>query len=247
LVERLIGRGLSASTVHGAFLPVRAIFRREVALGRLAVNPTIGLALPKVDGKRDRVADPQEAAALIAALSRLEDRALWATSFYGGLRRGELQGLKWEDVDFAAGVIRVERAWDEVAGFIDPKTTAGRRAVPLAAALRGPLLELHLKRGRPTEGLVFARPDGRPFNTTTITKRTFKEWEGAGLERITLHEARHTAASYMIAAGINIKALSSYLGHASVAISIDLYGHLFAGNEAEAAGMLDGYLDRAAN
>jgi integrase len=66
------------------------------------------------------------------------------------------------------------------------------------------------------------------------------------VERLTLHEARHCYASYMIAAGVNAKALSTYMGHASIAITLDLYGHMLPGNEAEAAGLLDAYLNRVA-
>jgi integrase len=65
------------------------------------------------------------------------------------------------------------------------------------------------------------------------------------LEPITLHECRHTFASLMIAAGVNAKALSTYMGHASVMITLDRYGHLFPGNEEEAAGLLDSYLERS--
>jgi integrase len=70
-------------------------------------------------------------------------------------------------------------------------------------------------------------------------------WKRAGLEPIGLHEARHTFASLMIAAGVNAKALSTYLGHASITITMDRYGHLMPGNEDEAAGLLDAYLRRA--
>jgi integrase len=66
-----------------------------------------------------------------------------------------------------------------------------------------------------------------------------------GLRRITLHECRHTFASYMIAAGVNVKALSTFMGHASVAFTLDRYGHLFPGAENEAGGLLDTYLDAA--
>jgi integrase len=65
------------------------------------------------------------------------------------------------------------------------------------------------------------------------------------LTAITLHECRHTFASYMIAAGVNAKALSTYLGHANINITLDTYGHLLPGNEEEAAGLLDAFLDRA--
>ncbi|HMH46479.1 MAG TPA: tyrosine-type recombinase/integrase, partial [Solirubrobacteraceae bacterium] len=74
-----------------------------------------------------------------------------------------------------------------------------------------------------------------------------KRWETAQVERITMHEARHTFASLMIAAGVNAKALSTYMGHANISITLDLYGHLMPGNEAEAAGLLDAYLTSASD
>ena len=67
-------------------------------------------------------------------------------------------------------------------------------------------------------------------------------WKAAGLSPIGLHEARHTFASLMIAAGVNAKALSTYIGHASVTITYDRYGHLMPGNEEQAAALLDSYL-----
>jgi integrase len=71
-------------------------------------------------------------------------------------------------------------------------------------------------------------------------------WKVAGLDRITLHACRHTFASLMIAAGVNAKALQSYMGHSSIRVTFDLYGHLMPGNEEQAADLLDGYLQRSA-
>jgi integrase len=161
-----------------------------------------------------------------------------------GLRRGELQALRWEDVDLANGVIRVERAWDVQEGPIEPKSRAARRRVPIPAILRDYLVE-H-RHGRPgVLGHVFGRPDGKAFDGPTVDARAKAAWRRSGLEPITLHEARHTFASLMIAAGVNAKALATYMGHASVTITYDRYGHLFPGNEREAAGLLNVYLDRA--
>jgi integrase len=78
----------------------------------------------------------------------------------------------------------------------------------------------------------------------SVAARASKAWTAAKLTGITLHEARHTFASLMIAAGVNAKALSSYMGHASVTITYDRYGHLMPGNEDEAAKLLDEYLAR---
>jgi len=139
----------------------------------------------------------------------------------------------------------VKRAWDPKSRvLVEPKTRAGTRAVPIAAVLRAHLLEHRLRSGR-AEGLVFGGSGDVPFDASALAARAATAWRQAGLVPITLHEARHTFASLMIAAGVNAKALSTYMGHSSVTITLDRYGHLFPGNESEAAGLLDAYLDGA--
>lgn len=239
-VDVLIGEGHAASTIQMTLMPLRAIFRREVSRGRIMVNPTTGLELPAVRGGRDRIADPTEAAKLLEALP-VDNRALWAAALYAGLRRGELRALRWEDVDLASGVIRVEHGWDDKEGEIETKGR-NRRNVPIAAGLRGYLLE-HRMRSDRQDGFVFG--NGRPFSPAGVTDRADRCWNAAQLTRITLHEARHTFASLMIGAGVNAKALSTYMGHSSIQVTYDKYGHLMPGNEDEAAGLLDAYLERA--
>ena len=242
-VDRLLGQGLDGSTIRNTLMPLRVIYRRAIARGEVAVNPTTGVELPAVRGRRERVASPAEAAALLEALTPA-DRPVWATALYAGLRRGELMALRWNDVDLAAGVIRVERSWDPRAKeIVGVKTHAGRRRVPIAAVLRDHLVDQRLRVGR-VDGLVFGDAD-RPFGYQGLRLRARAAWEKAGLAPIGLHEARHTFASLMIAAGVNAKALSAYLGHASIGITFDRYGHLMPGNEDEAAGLLDAYLARS--
>jgi integrase len=241
VADRMLARGLDPSTISNAIMPLRAIFRRAINRGIVTVNPTTGLELPAVRGKRDRIASPDEAAKLIAALPP-EDRALHATALYGGLRRGELRGLRWQDVDLAAGLIHVRQSWDRVEGAIKPKSRAGERTVPIPAVLRDFLIEHKMSYGG--EGFVFAGPGGAPFNPTTVARRAKKAWATAKLAPIGLHESRHTFASMAIAAGVGAKALSVYMGHSSITITLDKYGHLMPGNEDEAAGLLDAYLER---
>lgn len=237
-VDDRIAEGMSASTVRNAIMPLRVICRRAMARGDIHVNPTVGLELPAMRGRRDRIASPAEDAALIAALQE-QDRPLWATAMYAGLRRGELQALRWGDVDLERGVIRVERSWDPVAGLIEPKSRAGRRVVPVAEVLRR-----HLKPEAP-DALAFGRSPTRPFDATSLGQRADRAWKAAGLDRITLHECRHTFASLLIAAGANPKAVQTYMGHASITITLDLYGHLLPGSELEVAGLLDNFLEKS--
>ncbi|HEY2161746.1 MAG TPA: tyrosine-type recombinase/integrase [Solirubrobacteraceae bacterium] len=96
-----------------------------------------------------------------------------------------------------------------------------------------------------SEGLVFGASAFSPFSPTPLRKCAAMAWRRAGLDQITLHECRHTFASLMIAAGVNAKALSTYMGHANISITLDRYGHLMPGNEDEAAALLDAFLARA--
>jgi integrase len=131
LADRLTAEELSASTVQNTLDPLRAIYRRALRRDEgVTINPTKGLELRRPDGKRERIATPAEAAALIAAVSEGE-RALWACAFYAGLRRGELRALRWSHVDLDARVIHVSSGWDAIEGEQDTKSAAGKRRVPI--------------------------------------------------------------------------------------------------------------------
>jgi integrase len=240
--DRLLAAGAEPSTIRNAIMPVRVICRsrqREVA-----VNPTAGLSLPAVRMGHNRIADPAEAEQLLQALSAA-DRWLWATAMYAGLRRGELMGLRWCDVDLARGVIDVRQAWDPKEHLmVAPKSAAGRRRVPIAAVLRAFLTPAQLAAPADPQGLVFG-PGAVPFCASSVSERARRAWRKADIEAICLHDCRHTFASLMIAAGVNAKALSTFMGHANISITLDRYGHLMPGAEDEAAGLMDAYLQAA--
>jgi integrase len=242
LIEKLVRRGLAPSTVCNALLPLRAIYRRALDRELVALNPTERLALPKERRPRQRVPEPRQIDALLRVLPDCQ-RVLWSAAVHTGLRLGELQALGWQSLDLEAGVLVVERSWDRVAGFIAPKSRAGERTVPIPALLRAELRQQLLRQGHGGLGLVFASKDpGRPFDPSNAKRSAWRIWQRAGLEPLGFHQARHTYAALMIAAGVNAKALSSYMGHSSITVTLDRYGHLFPGNEAEAAARLDRFL-----
>jgi integrase len=234
---------INASTITVTMLPVRALYKQAEQTGVVANSPCRGLELPAVRGRRERYATPEEAAQLIAAVPRANDKAIWATAFYGGLRRGELRALRRKDVDLPEGVIHVEKGWDAYEGEIDLKSSAGRRRVPISAALHD-FLETALLDApeRGPEDRIFGPRRTSAFSPDKLQKRADEAWSAAKLDRITLHECRHTYASLMIAAGVNAKSLQTFMGHASITVTLDRYGHLMPGSEAEAAGLLDDYL-----
>jgi integrase len=239
LIDELIAKELEPATIDSALTPLKALYRRALARGEVRINPTVGIEKPAVRSKAKRVVLPKDAEAMITALDSGE-RALWATAIYAGLRRGELIGLRREDIDLATGILRVRRGWDMLDGEIAPKSRQGRRDVPIAAILRDYLDELLL--GVDDEDHVF----GRPAWVARAGRRSRERWEARGLPVLTMHECRHVYASHAIAAGVNAKTLSTYMGHANIAITFDLYGHLMPGDEVQAVGLLDAYYARHA-
>jgi len=240
--DQLSAQGLSPSSVRNTILPLRAIFRRAHRRNDVAVNPTLKLTLPVVRSHRDRVAAPTEIAPLLDCL-QASDPAIYATALYAGLRLGERQALQWDDIDLTTNLIHVKRSWDRQAGFVSPKSRSGTRRVPITAALRRELLNHKLSQGKGGQGFVFPNKHGnKPFNPGTLKLHT-NTWTTYGLTPIGLHECRHSYAAYMIAAGINPKALSTYMGHSSITITLDRYGHLLPGNETQAAHLLDTWLN----
>jgi integrase len=267
LVERMHGAGLAASTIQNTLNPLQVICRRAVHDGDLAIDPTEGLLLPAVRGRRDRVASREEAATLIAALPESE-RALWACAFYAGLRRGELRALRWSAIDLAStpAAIHVRRTWDDEDGEVSVKTDAGYRAVPLIGRLRDAIVEHGLATRRSGADLVFGRTAQDPFIPSTVRARAMKAWgwkqvlnpkdEGPrtvwvkaredALVPLTPHEARHCAASYLIEAGLNDLELTAVIGHSDSRTTKAIYGHLFPDSCATIAAKLEAYHEQAA-
>lgn len=242
LADGLLAEGLAPSTIGVLLLPVRAIFRRAFSRGEIAVNPTTGLELPRVRGGRDRITPPEQCARLLDALPQ-RDRALWACAMFGGLRRGELMALRIEDIDLAAGVIHVRRGWDPIEGEITTKSGKERR-VPIAVVLRD-YLDEHLLGLGWREGFVFGLTSADPYTVTALTVRATKAWRAAKLERVTLHECRHTFASMLIHAGVNPKAIQEFMGHSTIEMTFDRYGHLMPGSRDQAWERVDADLTKA--
>ena len=197
------------------------------------------LDAPKARSKEVEVLPAQQAQ---AAIERLRGRPLHviATVLLGtGARRNEVLALRWSDIDLDGGTLRIERALEHTTRgglvFKMPKTKWGKRTITLApgtvAELRAHRLaqqeqRLALGMGRvPNDALVFAMPDGSPLHPTAVSQEWRRVMRQAGLE-LTLHSLRHTHASTLINAGIDMLTISRRLGHGSPAITLNVYGHL---------------------
>lgn len=245
--------GLSAeerapSTVRNIVAALRALIAFGEVRGWVHLNPCNGLRLPTGENARDRIAAPSEAATLIAAMQP-KDRAALGFAVYAGLRLGELLALDVAAVDIEGGWIHVHRSWDrEGKQFVATKSRKPRK-VPIIDKLSVLLADHFVLLNHPSAGLIFPSAENPewPTDPGILRRRTYKCWTNAGLKPLGFHEGRHTFASIGIAAGLNAKTLSTYLGHATITITLDRYGHLMPGSEVEARAMLDAYLDKPEN
>jgi integrase len=181
-------------------------------------------------------------------------RAAWWLLLSRGLRRGEVSGLKWSNIDLEAGVLRVVETRVVVsatATFSTPKTAAVRRAFPLDDRL---VSELKSHRARQAaerlpageawedSDYLFVDEVGRPYRPETISRQFTKLSKTAGLRSIRLHDTRHTAASLTLAAGEAPKVVAELLGHSSPTITMNVYQHLMPGMGEVAGSRLTGLL-----
>jgi integrase len=197
---------------------------------------------PIAFGEKVEIVSVEVAAGLLDAVP-VDDRPLWATALYAGLRYGELRALRWGAVDLVRGTIHVRESWDPKEGAISPKTRTSQGATPIPGVLRDLLLDCRTQRGEPADDALVFGVDGQPFHAATLYRRADAAWTAASLsDRLRLHQARHTYASFMVAAGVNAKALSAFMGHSSIKVTFDLYGHLMPGAPNQAAALLDKFL-----
>lgn len=260
LVDDLVAKGQAPKSVKNAIVSLRAVVRWCIRRELMTADPCVNLALPSGEAARERVATPAEALDLIAALPLAHDRALFATAFFTGLRRGELMALRWEDVDLAAGTLHTCRSYTPSAqrdrferndsvlewmpggtgAFVKPKTKKADRVVPIPGLLLPFLAGLDR-----TEGLVFGNDGVQPFNAPHVGERVKQAWTDAKKDPITLHGCRHTYVSLLVAAGVRIDIISEKVGHSSVTITLDRYRHLLPGTDDEVRDQFDSYLASA--
>ncbi len=247
-VDALTTAERSPGTVRNIVAALRALIGFAELRGWVRLNPCTGLRLPAGEKARDRIATPSEAAALIAALQP-KDRAALGFAVYAGLRLGELLALDVSAVDLKGGWIHVHRSWDPGSKQFVPTKSRKSRKVPIIDKLAVLLADYFVLLNHPSDGLMFpsAKNPAWPTDPAILRRRTHQRWHDADLDPVGFHEGRHTFASIAIAAGLNAKTLSTYLGHATITITLDRYGHLMPGSEVETRAMLDAYLDRPAD
>lgn len=172
-----------------------------------------------------------------------------------GMRRGELLGLRWSDVDLGTGRLVVRQQVTSVGGVVhvgEVKTSAGRRTITLDShtveVLRTHQVHQEAEQalvdiGYVDRGLVFASVEGSPIHPDSVSKTFDRLVSASGLPRIRLHDLRHTHASHLIARDVHSKRVSARLGHTSHSFTMDTYGHLMSDDEGEDAAAVAALVD----
>lgn len=241
------GGGLSSKTVHNVHLCLRKALGDAVEDRLIPFNPAE--AAHKLPGDRPEMLtwSGPELRTFLEGTEGDPNHALWRLASHTGMRRGELLGLRWRDVDLAAPrlsvVQQLVRAGDRIA-FGPPKTSKGRRSLALDPGTAA-VLEDHQRaqhRGRwqlgpayKDQDLVFARPDGSPLDPDVVSAQFDRQLVKLGLRRIRFHDLRHTHATLGLAAGVHPKVMQERLGHSSIAVTLDLYSHVVPAMQEDAA------------
>ena len=242
--------GLSPNTARLARSVLRRALRSAESDGLVTRNVAAlvdGVRVPRPEG---RTLTPEQAKTLLVSIEGTEHEALVTILLALGLRKGEALGLTWADIDLDDATLTVNRALkkDGRGGVYtdEPKTSGSRRRIhlpgPVVAVLRRHRVAQAAERlafgqgfGRGWGDLVFTSSVGTPLDPDRVNRMVQAITDRAGLGRWTPHEMRHSAASLLLAMGVPLEVVSEMLGHASIRITKDVYGHLLEPARREAA------------
>ena len=220
--------------------------KRAVRLNLIEMSPVEGVDAPRVPKAHTTALSMEQMEAFLAALESHRLYALFVVGFTTGMRPGEILGLQWQDVDFAAATIAVRRTIEDHKGtpvIGEPKTAGSRRRIDIPArcirALRKHQ-EILLKEGLRASVWVFPSTVGTPLGMRNVV-RLFKDKLGEAKlpSTIRCYDMRHTAATLALVAGVPLKVVSERLGHASIKITADTYQHVTPSLQKDAVRRLD--------
>lgn len=246
-------RQWAPGTVETALNKLRTLCRDAVAWRYIKADPTQGVKRPPKIKTEMAVLTPDQVGQLLEAAPSPFWRCFFQCGIVGGFRIAELIAMKWEYLDIEGGRYQVMETWQARGGkahvgFRQPKTAYSQAPVILTPRC---LKDLKHHRARLAEaqlqtpamgqhGLLFPRPDGKPYDPRVIHKDAWpKTLAAAGLPHMRLHDLRHTCAALWIDLGEHPKFVQQQMRHASIKTTLDIYGHLFPARSQEAAARFD--------
>jgi len=244
-IERVrnFARPIATATLRKILITLGSILSHAVRMRYIDFNPAREIEKPKGRGlKKEQgemvILGPEEIRALLNGAATPKDHALLMTAILTGARQGEILGLQWGDIDYLNSQILIRRTYNH-GKFMEPKTETSKRNIDIGPDLVRELKKWKLACPKGEHDLVFPSEDGTPWAAQNMVKRTF--WPAlrrAKLPMIKFHSLRHSYASLLIEQGENPKYIQNQMGHHSINVTMDIYGHLFRNVNQEAASKL---------
>ena len=239
-VDRIESRkqsnGLSAKTVRNIHQIISSAMKLAQEQKLIASNPTEGCALPRLEHREMQTLPVEQLQSFLREAKDSGVFELYYLELVTGLRRGELLGLKWEDVDLERGDLRVRRQIARISGEVVEaplKTKNAYRTLPLAEDTVDILEAQRKKTG--DSPWVFPSPTGGPISPDSVLHMLHRVLKRAGLPRVRFHDLRHTFATLALQNGVDVKTMSGMLGHFSAGFTLDTYAHVTTASQRQAA------------
>ena len=232
-------KGLSAKTVRNLHQTLSSALDLAVQQRLIPSNPAAGCALPRAEQQEIRTLTTDQLNAFFREAKASGVLELYYLDLATGLRRGDLLGLRWEDIDWQHRELHIRRQLARVGGKVTEaplKTKNAYRTLPLGEDTIGILAQQKEKVG--TSPWVFPGPAGGPLSPDSVLHMLHRVLERAGLPRLRFHDLRHTFATLALQNGIDVKTVSGMLGHYSAGFTLDTYAHVTTPAQRQAAALM---------
>lgn len=243
-----LDEGLASKTVREYHNLLNRAFTQAIKWSLIKENPVNEATPPKIQTKEVTPWTKEQTETFLRLVKESEDEAFYVVAIFTGMRRGEILGLKWEDIDLYQGKIHVQRSLARVKGkgliLKDVKTKKSKRQIAIS-----PYVVFVLKKHREKQlswskkmngefieqGIVFSAMNGNLKDPNNQLRQFNKYIKQAGVPKVTIHDLRHLHATLMLKNGENPKVVSERLGHSRVGITLDIYSHVTPDLQDEAA------------
>ena len=229
-------KGLSPKTVRNINQVISSAMQLAIQQHLISHDPTDGCALPKTEHREMQTLSADQLAAFLLEAKHSGVFEMYYIELATGLRRGELLGLKWEDIGFDNRTLRVRRQVGRINGEVREaplKTKNAYRTISLGADAIGVLRQQREK--QPSSSYVFPGPTGGPIAPDSVLHMLHRVLDRAGLPEIRFHDLRHTFATLALQNGVDVKTVSGMLGHFSAGFTLDTYAHVTTAAQRQAA------------
>jgi len=244
--------GKGARSIQAVHVILHCALKQAVREGLLGRNPVDAVDRPRVEQTETQILNEEQARHLLTTASASLYETVFCLALISGMRKGELLGLKWSDLDLTKGTILVQRQLQLIkpGGYVlvPPKTKAGKRQVKLGQGMLAKL-ENHRKNQEALKAaagdkwkennLIFTSSIGTYMDQSRVHKEFKRLLTKAGLPDLRFHDLRHTSLSFLLENGTPVNTVQQRAGHSKASVTIDIYGHALAGSQNQAADRID--------